>query len=112
MNETYIDIKRIAEIKGLKSTRSIRIAIQKGKYIAREVKVNGGMLGLTETFYKGNFWTAITANTGASVAEANTMYGKDDMTSLMAGVGSKTGYNFEFAEGKFIIQPRIFLHTV
>jgi len=42
MNETYIDIKCIAEIKGLKSTRSIRIAIQKGKYIAREVKVNGG----------------------------------------------------------------------
>ena len=42
MNDTYIDIKKIAEIKGLKSTRSIRIAIQKGKYIAREVKVNGG----------------------------------------------------------------------
>ena len=42
MNNTYIDIKLIAEIKGLKSTRSIRIAIQKGKYIAREVKVNGG----------------------------------------------------------------------
>ena len=42
MNETYIDIKRIAGIKGLKSTRSIRIAIQKGKYIAREIKVNGG----------------------------------------------------------------------
>lgn len=42
MNNTYIDIKRIAEVKGLKSTRAIRIAIQKGKYIAREVKVNGG----------------------------------------------------------------------
>ena len=42
MNNTYIDIKRIAGIKGLKSTRSIRIAIQKGRYIAREVKVNGG----------------------------------------------------------------------
>ena len=42
MNEHYIDIKRIAAVKGLKSTRSIRIAIQKGKYIAREVKVNGG----------------------------------------------------------------------
>lgn len=40
--EHYIDIKRIAEVKGLKSTRSIRIAIQKGKYISREVKVNGG----------------------------------------------------------------------
>lgn len=42
MNEHYIDIKRIANVKGLKSTRSIRIAIQKGKYIAREVKVKGG----------------------------------------------------------------------
>lgn len=42
MKEHYIDIKRIAEMKGLKSTRSIRISIQKGKYIAREVKVNGG----------------------------------------------------------------------
>ena len=42
MNEHYIGIKRIAEAKGLKSTRSIRIAIQKGKYIARKVKVNGG----------------------------------------------------------------------
>lgn len=42
MSEHYIDIKRIAEVKGVKSTRSIRIAIQKGKYIAREVKVNGG----------------------------------------------------------------------
>lgn len=43
MNNTYIDIKKIADVKGLKSTRSIRIAIQKGKYIAREVKVNGGI---------------------------------------------------------------------
>lgn len=42
MNNAYINIKRIAEVKGLKSTRSIRIAIQNGKYIAREVKVNGG----------------------------------------------------------------------
>lgn len=44
MNEQYIDIKRIAEVKGLKSTRSIRIAIQKGKYIAREVKVKAQTL--------------------------------------------------------------------
>lgn len=43
MNEHYIDIRQIAEVKGLKSTRSIRIAIQKGEYIAREVKVNGGI---------------------------------------------------------------------
>ncbi len=44
MNE-YIDIKKIAEVKGLKSTRSIRMEINKpeSRYISREVKVNGGM---------------------------------------------------------------------
>ena len=42
MNNTYINIKQIAELKGLKSTRSIRLAINQGKYIAREVEVRGG----------------------------------------------------------------------
>ncbi|MCD7879935.1 MAG: Mu transposase C-terminal domain-containing protein [Candidatus Gastranaerophilales bacterium] len=42
MSEEYININKIAEIKGLKSNRSIRLAIQKGKYIAREIKVAGG----------------------------------------------------------------------
>ena len=78
-------------------------------YKGVDASMNGGLLGLTETFYKGNFWTAITATAGAGVAEAHTMYGKDDMTMLMAGIGSKTGYNFEFADGKFIIQPRMFI---
>ena len=42
MKEEYININKVAQAKGLKSNRSLRIAIQKGKYIAREVKVNGG----------------------------------------------------------------------
>ena len=42
MNNTYINIKQIAELKGLKSTRSIRLAINQGKYIAREIEVRGG----------------------------------------------------------------------
>ena len=41
MNE-YIGINEIARIKGLKSTRSIRLAINQGQYIAREVEVRGG----------------------------------------------------------------------
>ncbi len=71
--------------------------------------MNGGLLGFTETFYKGNFWTALTASAGAAVSETHTMYGKEDSTSLLAGVGSKTGYNFEFKDGKFIIQPIMYL---
>ena len=78
-------------------------------YSGVDTTMNGGLLGFTETFYKGNFWTAITASAGASVGESHTMYGKEDYTSLLAGVGSKTGYNFEFKDGKFIIQPIMYL---
>ena len=44
MKDSYINIKQIAEVKGLKSTRSLRLEINKpeSKYISREVKVNGG----------------------------------------------------------------------
>ena len=33
------------------------------------------------------------------------MYGSEDFPMLMTGVASKTGYNWELAKGKFIIQP-------
>ena len=42
MKNEYIDINKVVKAKGLKSTRSIRIAIQKGKYQAREVTDFGG----------------------------------------------------------------------
>ena len=44
MKNEYINIKEIAQAKGLKSTRLIRMEINKpeSKYISREVKVNGG----------------------------------------------------------------------
>lgn len=78
-------------------------------YSGVDSSMNGGLIGFTETFYKGNFWTAVTASAGAALSEAHTMYGKENMTSLLAGIGSKTGYNFEFKDGKFIIQPIMFL---
>lgn len=45
MSSEYIDINKIKEAKGLTSTRSIRLEINKpeSKYIARKVKVVGGM---------------------------------------------------------------------
>ena len=39
---SFVPINKIAELKGLKSNRSLRLAIQKGKYVARVVKVLGG----------------------------------------------------------------------
>ncbi len=70
---------------------------------------NGGLLGATQTFYKNNFFTALTASIGASTGESHNQYGHDNFTTLMSGIASKTGYNLEFGEGKFIIQPSMLL---
>ena len=70
---------------------------------------NGGTLGLLGMAYKGNFFTGLTLNAGANGAEANTMYGNEDFSMLMAGIASKTGYNWELLNGKFIIQPSMLM---
>jgi len=74
-------------------------------YSGNSIYQNGGTLGATGIFYKNNFFTALTANVGASVADSSTMYGSEDFPMLMTGVASKSGYNWELAKGKFIIQP-------
>lgn len=71
--------------------------------------MNGGLLGGTVTMYKGNFFNATTLSAGASLAETNSMYGHEDITMLIAGAANKTGYNFEFKEGRFIVQPNLLL---
>ena len=42
--ETYINIDKVAELKGLKSNRSLRVEInkEKSKYKARKIKTQGG----------------------------------------------------------------------
>ena len=74
-------------------------------YAGQSIYQNGGNLGATGVWYKDNFFTALTANVGASVANASTTFGSEDFPMLMSGVASKTGYNWELAKGKFIIQP-------
>lgn len=39
---------------------------------------NGGSLGASSTWYKDNFFTGLTANVGANVGEASSMYGNED----------------------------------
>lgn len=79
-------------------------------YDGVDTSLNGGVLGITETFYKGNFFTALTATAGANVGSSKTMYGNEDFTALLAGIGSKSGYNFEFKNGKYILQPILFMN--
>ena len=74
-------------------------------YNKNSIWQNGGTLGLVSMAYKGNFFTGLNVSAGASAGKASTMFGDDDFAMLMAGVASKTGYNWELAKGKFIIQP-------
>lgn len=74
-------------------------------FVGNSIYQNGGLVGLTGALYKGNFFQALTANVGASVANIDTSFGKNDLTMLSTGIASKTGYNWELAKGKFIIQP-------
>lgn len=70
---------------------------------------NGGNIGLTGTLYKGNFFTGLSAVTGASIADASTMYGTETFPVFTTGVANKTGYNVEFKDGRFILQPSLLL---
>ncbi len=79
------------------------------RYQGVDAYQNGGLLGSTATFYKGNFFNATTLSVGASAGDASTMYGSENYTMLMAGIGNKTGYNIEFWDGKMIFQPSMLI---
>ena len=69
----------------------------------------GGLLGVTGTLYKGNFFTGLTMSAGASAGEAYTNFGTDNFAMMTAGIANKTGYNWELKDGKIIIQPTMFI---
>lgn len=79
------------------------------RYSGIDTYQNGGLVGLTGTLYKGNFFNATTISAGATVGSSDTMYGHEDYTMFMSGIGNKFGYDFEFKDGKFIFQPSLFL---
>ena len=75
---------------------------------------NGGTIGLETMFFKDNFFTGLSLSTGAMSGELVTE--RFVHTYMNGGVTSKTGYNFELADGSFIIQPTMtasyaFAHT-
>ena len=70
---------------------------------------NGALIGQTITLYKNNFFNATTLSVGASAGNSNNMYGSENYTMLLAGIANKTGYNLEFKNGKFILQPSFLL---
>lgn len=70
-----------------------------------DINQNGGVVGVTAAAYKGDFFTALTANASIHASDVKTKLGDADVCTLGAGIASKTGYNWELADGKFIVQP-------
>lgn len=78
------------------------------KYDGVSIYQNGAVVGAGTALYKDNFFTAATANIGIHSANITPpSIGDNHLTMLATGIASKTGYNFEFFNGKFIVQPNL-----
>ncbi len=74
-------------------------------YGGGRIKQHGAFIGVTESFYKKNFYTAWTAAAGLTKAHEYTMYGQDASRNTTWGVAGKFGWNFQFANGVFALIP-------
>ena len=74
-------------------------------YHGNSIYQNGATLGLVGMAFKKDFFIGTTINVSDNLADASNMYGKDDFNMLMSGAALKGGYNWQLAEGKFVIQP-------
>lgn len=70
---------------------------------------NGGLLGVDAVFYRGNFFSAWTANAGANSAEASSKYGRDNFVMFNTGIAEKTGYNWALLHNRLILQPSLLM---
>lgn len=66
---------------------------------------NVGNAGVTAALFKKNFFTAATAIVGGDYTYENVGRGEQNYRIFIAGLASKTGYNFEFKRGRYILQP-------
>ena len=69
---------------------------------------NGGTFGLSGMVFKNDFFAGTTVNVGAGAGRNHTPINDyDDFAMLSTGIALKAGYNWELADGKFIIQPSL-----
>ncbi len=75
-------------------------------YSGGRIKQHGGFMGITESFYKKNFYTAWTLAAGTTKAHEYTMYGQDKTRIDQYGIAGRVGWNIKLGdEGKFSLLP-------
>ncbi len=73
------------------------------------VSQNGVLVGLAENMVYKNTFLTLMASVGSSLGNSITPYGTDHFSSLFAGCAAKGGYNFEFKDGEYILQPNLMM---
>ncbi len=76
-------------------------------YQGNSIYNNGGLGGLYSVFYKGNFFTAWTANAGANSAQASTYFGSSNFNMFNTGIAQMSGYNIPVFKKRLIVQPSV-----
>ena len=75
------------------------------KYGYVRMEQNGGTLGASGILFKDKFFAAGIVSAGATMVEASGRFGSEEFPMVMAGLAGKVGYNYEFLNGRFIVQP-------
>ena len=78
-------------------------------YSGNDIVSNGGLLGATYSLYNGDFFSATTFSLGASGDQITTSRGKDNTATISGALANKTGYNFKFKDGLFVLQPSVLI---
>lgn len=77
-------------------------------YDGATITQGGGLLGATAVLFRGNFYTAFTANLGVVSEHGKGKYGKDNFMMYTKGIAAKSGYNFAIGtDEKFTLQPSL-----
>lgn len=79
------------------------------RYEGIRSRENGLGIGLTETLYKGNLYTALTAALSTVSGNTHTAYGNEKYHMLMGGIASRTGYNLTLRNCRYSLQPTLLM---
>lgn len=64
-------------------------------------------VGITGAVFKNDFFSVLTLDAAKDYTKSTVGIGDENYTAFAAGAAWKTGYNFEFKRGKYILQPSI-----
>ncbi|MCD7975196.1 MAG: hypothetical protein LUF25_05390 [Phascolarctobacterium sp.] len=73
------------------------------EYDGNSIRQDDGIIGVTGSFYKNNFFTAVSVAGSLTTADGRTGYGREKTHLYTYGLAAKAGWNLDYADGKYSI---------